>query len=251
MNKPYVYIIQNKDRTHWYVGMRSANECPAIEDTGYWGSSTYLDELIEQTGKENWTKTIIKEFDTWQEAKAHEDELLELMWDWDGRVNKAVNGFVDHNDPEVKAKHLAGCQKNAQNPEWIAKNKAANEAKAQDPEWIANHTAAMQELAQNPVWQVNQKAGSQKRSEDPEWKANQKAAGKKRSEDPVWQANQKVGGQKRSKPFIATCIATGEEFYCESGVCDQAKALKLDQGNIANCLNGKLKQTKGYTFRYV
>ena len=177
--KPYVYIIQNLEKTHWYVGYKQKPK--AGEE--YWGSSDYLDELIAQTGKENWTKTIVAEFDTWQEAKAHEDELLELMWDWPGRVNKNINGYVDYTDPEVKAKQKVGCQKNAQNPEYLAKNKAAN--------------------------------------------------------------------QKRAKPFIATRITTGEEYFCEKLSCDQAKELKLGQGAVSDCLNGKSKQHKGFTFRYV
>ena len=218
--KPYVYIIQNLERTHWYVGMRSANECPANEDTGYWGSSKYLKKLIKNTGKENWTKTIVAEFDTWQEAKAHEDELLELMWDWDGRVNKAVNGFIDMSDPEVKEKQKAGCRKKAQDPEHRAKKKA----------------------------------GCQKRSENSEWRANQKAGSQKRSENPEYRANQKAGVQKAlANPFIATKIDTGEEFYCESGRCDQAKALNLNPGAVFSWLRGTYPcpNYKGFTFRYV
>ena len=126
------------------------------------------------------------------------------MWDWDGRVNKARGGFVDHSDLEVRAKH-----KNA--------TTIANQVKAQDHEWIAN-----------------QKAGCQKRSGNPEYIANQKAA-----------------HQKQKKPFIATSIATIEEFYCESLSCGQAKTLELDPGAVSNCLNGKYKQHKGFTFRYV
>ena len=55
---------------------------------------------------------------------------------------------------------------------------------------------------------------------------------------------------KGPKPFIATCIATGEEHFCESLICDQAKELKLDNGTVSSCLNGKHKQHKGFTFRY-
>ena len=202
MIKPYVYIIQNIERTHWYVGYKQKPK--AGED--YWGSSKYLKKLIEQTGKENWTKTIVAEFDTWQEAKAHEDELLELMWDWPGRVNKARNGYIDMSDPEVKAKVAA-----------------ANQKKAQDP-----------------VWQDNNRAGIDKRSENQVWRANHKAA-------------ITIANKKKAKPFIATNIATGEEFYCESGYCEQVKALGLIQSNVSSFLRGTYSSTnyKGFTFRYV
>ena len=55
---------------------------------------------------------------------------------------------------------------------------------------------------------------------------------------------------KAAKPFIATRTSTGEEFYCESQICEQVKQLGLKQGNVSSCLNGKLKQYKGFTFRY-
>ena len=217
--KPYVYIIQNLEKTHWYVGMRSANKCPAIEDTGYWGSSKYLKKLIKKTGKDQWKKTIVAEFDTVAEASEHETELLELMWDWDGRVNKSRGGYIDFSDPEVRAKNKAANEAKAQDPEWIAKMKAINQEKTQNPEWIAKNKVAMQKLAQ----------------------------------DPEWRAKNKVANQKKAKPFIATNIATGEEFYCESSRCEQAKALKLHPSNVSNCLNGKYSCSnyKGFTFRYV
>ena len=209
--KPYVYIIQNKDRTHWYVGYKQKPK--ARED--YWGSSKYLKELIAQTGKENWTKTIIKEFDTWQEAKAHEDEILELMWDWPGRVNKARNGFIDLDDPEVKAKQKAGTQKREQDPVY----RATREALYQDPEYRAKHQAGIEKRDSDLLYLEKKKAGVRK---------------------------------KLAKPFIATNIATGEEFYCESGYCDQVKVLGLEQSAISKFLNGSYPSTtyKGFTFRY-
>lgn len=230
MNKPYVYIIQNKDRSHWYVGVKLKPK------TGeeYWGSSPYLKELMKESGKENWTKTIISEFDDEDIAHEFEQMLIEFMWDLPGRVNKAKSGFVDHSDPEVKAAHKAGVQKRSENPVYRTKLKAGCQKRSENPVYRANHKAGREKMKQDPVWQANQKVGAQKRSENPEYQAKNKAA-----------------NQKRAKPFIATCIKTGEEFYCESGVCDQAKELKLNQGNVSSCLNGKLKQTNGFTFRYV
>ena len=250
--KPYVYIIQNLEHTHWYVGMRSANECSANADTGYWGSSKYLDELIAQTGKDQWKKTIVAEFDTVAEASEHETELLELMWDWDGRVNKSRGGYIDYSDPEVRAKNKAAAQKRSENPEWIAKNKEKNQKLSQDPVWIENQKAGVQKNAQNPEWIEKMKIAAQKRSENPVWIAKMKAINQAKAQDPEWRAKQKAGAQKAfAKPFIATRIVTGEEFYCDSSYCDQAKALKLHPSHVSRCLNGKDAKYKGFTFRYV
>ena len=213
MNKPYVYIIQNKDRTHWYVGVKLKPKTG--ED--YWGSSPYLKKLMEESGKENWEKTIISEFDDKDIAHEFEQMLIELMWDLPGRVNKNINGYVDHSDPEVKANHRAGIEK----------------------------------MKQDPVWQANNRAGKEKMKQNPEYQANYRAGREKMKQNPVYRANHKAAMQKRAKPFIATSIATGEEFYCESTRCDQVKALELHKSTVSECLNGKHKQHKGFTFRYI
>ena len=268
--KPYVYIIQNKEQTHWYVGMRSANECPANADTGYWGSSDYLDELIAQTGKENWTKTIISEFDDKDIAHEFEQMLIELMWDLPGRVNKAMGGYCDLSDPEVKAKHQAASsaanKKKAQDPVWQSNTRAGAKKRSEDPVYRANHKAAMEEVWEDPVYKAKREAMHQ----DPVYRANHKAAMVAMHQDPVYRAkreamhqdpeyrtnvnaaNQK-SGPKRRKPFIATSIATGEEYFCESGVCEQAKALCLNPGAVSKFLRGTYSSTnyKGFTFRYV
>ena len=56
--------------------------------------------------------------------------------------------------------------------------------------------------------------------------------------------------QAKAKPFIATSIATGKEYFCQSLVCDQARALELNPSDASKCLRGKFKQHKGFTFRY-
>ena len=235
--KSYVYIIQNKDRTHWYVGYKQKPKTG--ED--YWGSSKYLKKLMKESGKENWTKTIVNEFDTAAEASEHEIELLEFLWSWPGRVNKARNGVVDHSDPEVKAKHKAA-------------STAANQKKAQDPEYRVKHNAALQKSAQNPEHRANRKAANQKSAQNPEHRANRKAANQKSAQNPEHRANHKaattLANQKRRKPFIATSITTGEEFFCESQECDQVKSLGLTPSKVSNCLNGRLKTHKGFKFRY-
>lgn len=55
---------------------------------------------------------------------------------------------------------------------------------------------------------------------------------------------------KKLKPVIATNIKTEEEFIFGSTI-EASRILNVSQPNISNCCNGKLKSTKGYTFRFV
>ena len=56
--------------------------------------------------------------------------------------------------------------------------------------------------------------------------------------------------QAKAKPFIATSIATGEEFFCQSLGCGQSRSLGINPSDASKCLRGKFKQHKGFTFRY-
>lgn len=61
--------------------------------------------------------------------------------------------------------------------------------------------------------------------------------------------NEKISKSK-SIPILATNLTTGEskEFY---GGRDCARQLCLNQANITSVLKGKLRQTGGYTFKYL
>lgn len=76
----YTYIITNNTELieygKYYIGVRSCECDPRLDET-YYGSSVYLTEDINRKNKSNFTKTIIKIFDTRNEAMAHEIKLHE------------------------------------------------------------------------------------------------------------------------------------------------------------------------------
>jgi len=74
----------------------------ASEDTQYMSSSEYIKQRI--AAGEVFTKHILGEYETREEASAAEDEYLREYWDVPGRVNKAL-GFTYEFDDEVRAKH--------------------------------------------------------------------------------------------------------------------------------------------------
>jgi hypothetical protein len=70
----YVYLIEKKSAVEteqkYYIGVRSC-ECK-IGDDDYMSSSKYLKEDIEQTGREQYNKIILKRFDKREDALNYE-----------------------------------------------------------------------------------------------------------------------------------------------------------------------------------
>lgn len=58
----------------------------------------------------------------------------------------------------------------------------------------------------------------------------------------------KTNGQKSSKPIIAINLKTNEEIYFKSQN-EASRQLNLCKSDISAICKGKIKQTKGYTFR--
>jgi hypothetical protein len=194
--KPYTYKITNEITGHWYIGKKTANEVPAVEDTTYWGSSKYLKELMEEI-PERWTKTIIAEYDSFNETGLAEEKLIKEYWDLPGRVNKSkgCGKGCDFDDPEVKAKHLTAT--------------TSQEYRATKAKQAKNQRASESE-------EIKQKRVSLHKT--------------------------------KSKIIIATNITTGEEFEMQGD--KEIKENGFDSSNVRSCCKGKLKQHKGYTFRY-
>lgn len=70
----YVYLIEKKSALEtehkYYIGVRSCEGL--IADDTYMGSSKYLNEDIEETGRNNFNKIILKRFETREDAYEYE-----------------------------------------------------------------------------------------------------------------------------------------------------------------------------------
>jgi hypothetical protein len=78
--KPYFYIITNNINKKYYYGSGSK--------ANYFGSSSLLRASIEKHGIENFTFTILKEFNTRSAAFAFEDRFLKLY-----KISKDRNSY--------------------------------------------------------------------------------------------------------------------------------------------------------------
>lgn len=71
----YVYKITNLLNNKIYIGKRSSIKTPK-EDIHYWGSGKKIILAIRKYGKDSFTKTILKEFTTAEEAFKYEKKLV-------------------------------------------------------------------------------------------------------------------------------------------------------------------------------
>ena len=68
----YFYKITNNINNHYYFGVHSTNDL----DDGYMGSGTRLKLAYQKYGIENFTKEILKFFDTAEKAFLYEAEVV-------------------------------------------------------------------------------------------------------------------------------------------------------------------------------
>ena len=59
-----------------------------------------------------------------------------------------------------------------------------------------------------------------------------------------------LGRDRKKTAIIAIDLETGDELYFESQQ-EAARQLQCNQSNIHKCLVGKVKQTKGFSFKYL
>lgn len=83
---PYVYETCNLITNHKYIGYCSKTP---NNSKSYLGSGKVLNSAIKKYGKENFRKTILKEFETENEARSYEEYLIEL--------NDAINNSMYYN----------------------------------------------------------------------------------------------------------------------------------------------------------
>ncbi len=101
MNCHYVYKITNNkpsDERKFYIGVRTSKNCSSEEDIEYWSSSKSLLIDIKIIGKEFFSKEVLKEFKTREEAinyeiKLHNDYEVSTNEEFYNRAKQKSNGF--------------------------------------------------------------------------------------------------------------------------------------------------------------
>ena len=111
--RPYVYRATCKDTSKFYIGMRSANTVPAIEDIGiiYFTSCNTI-----KSNPYAYNYEVIAEFDTIEETFAYENMIIKNEWNNDLILNKhyqnnmstfSMKGFKRPDVSELNRKRLS------------------------------------------------------------------------------------------------------------------------------------------------
>lgn len=150
--KPYRYLIHHKPSGRLYHGGRARNVglgLTAVQDTGYWGSST--DSLFSraeiETHVADYEKIIIKEYDTEEEMWLEEQQFNETIIDNPLYANKMVvtnagmksgcgekNGmFGKKHSPETRKKQAVKRRLRVTKQSTREKNAAVTKARLADP----------------------------------------------------------------------------------------------------------------------
>jgi hypothetical protein len=233
----YTYLITNQhpiNDLQFYVGVKSCNVLPA-ENIEYMGSSRLLTADIKLTGSNNFRKIILKEFNTRDEAEAHEFAIHE---EFDVAKNPLFynkkNGTVgfhttkESSSRQKETKHLLRWKKTKgkeqirkrqetiNNPSWVATTGAHAVRKQKETKnnitWKATvgkeQKRKLAETMNDPVWlESTGTVKSQKLKEifnSPDWAVIKNQRNKNHSKtlnDAVWKATK---GKEKSRKQQAT-----------------------------------------------
>jgi len=237
-----VYKITNKINNKEYIGCHKTNNL----DDGYMGSGKYLKRAIEKYGSENFTKEILKFFDTSDEMFAHEKELVTEKyvkskmtynlkeggvggWDY---VNSEEFFNSSHTIEHMKMMSNVGQEARVSKLKWLREN---------DQEWFDNAKGKMSESHRRHVESKNYVNGFKNKTHSEEFKVRMRGhtnqTGKKNSQygKPKKQSTiEKIQKTLSGKPLI---------------VCPHCGVSSINNGSMLrwhfdNCILLKLSECK-------
>lgn len=122
----YFYKITNNINGKYYYGVHNTNNL----NDNYWGSGKRIKAAIKKYGIDNFTKEIVKQFDTWKEAFDYEESIVteDLLKDpmcyniQKGGLTGGVEA-IDRRKKEIFKDHQRGKKNSQYNTCWITKDK--------------------------------------------------------------------------------------------------------------------------------
>jgi len=242
----YTYQIQNLkpiDGRTFYIGVRSCS-CLPEEDTDYWGSQKkHLGKAIENQGKQDFKKYIIKTFPTRLEAAEHEMELHEqydvvrnhfyynraksTSTGWDSTGIKRSEETRQKIGFSSKGRKWSGEAKEKQRKRCLEHNK-------NNPDEGKRHSIFMEEF------HANKRANGTNKHTDEQRKRNSAAQLKWWRENLVTEEKREQGRELAQKSYntprvfyCAKCckemLLTGGQFGKHIGLCNTTKEERSDK----------------------
>ena len=249
----YVYEITNNINGRKYIGKHSTNDM----NDGYMGSGIAIKQAIKKYGSKNFSKKIIKSFETSEEAFKFEKEIIEQL--------DCVNNYKYYNmsdggiggvgtlsgKTELEKVEIYNRMKNT------LKGKMAGEKNPMYGKVSAmkgkKHTKEAREkmsksLKGKPFSKEHRKNISKskigmKLSEETKKKISENHRNVSGKNNPMYG----ITGENHHSARKIICLTTGKIFNC---IKTAAIETKSDRVNISHCCKGKRKTTGGYIFKY-
>ena len=255
MSSHYVYAIVNKINLKLYFGSHSWDGEGL--DKNYYGSGTAIKRAVRKYGKDNFIVYPIKFYDTIEECRQAEEQLLNKYNIADNpycyNLKNAAVGWTSEDlkgktVSEETRKKLSQAFKGEKHPNYgkhLTEETRKKISQAHKGKTVTFSEEHRKNLSQAMKGKNNPMYGKHPTfSEEHRKKLSQALKGKTVSES----TRNKLAIANGGKPFVA--IKEGKvKIFTSQHEC--GRVLGLYQSSINQCLKGKLKQTGGYTFKYV
>ena len=251
----YTYMVTNNINGKVYVGSHSWDGNGM--DPNYYGSGTAITRAVKKYGKENFQVEVLYYYDTIEECRADEERILT---EYDVKncphsynIKNAAVGWTSEDlkgktVSEETRKKLSQAFKGEKHPNYgkhLTEETRKKISQAHKGKTVTFSEEHRKNLSQAMKGKNNPMYGKHPTfSEEHRKKLSQALKGKTVSES----TRNKLAIANGGKPFVA--IKEGKvKIFTSQHEC--GRVLGLYQSSINQCLKGKLKQTGGYTFKYV
>ena len=219
----YVYVIVNKINLKLYFGSHSwENEGL---DPNYYGSGKIIKQAVRKYGKENFIVYPIKFYNTVDECRKAEEELLT-------KHNIANNPYCYN----IKNGAVGFTSEDVTGEKHPMYGKRGEDS----PLFGKHHTEETRQ-------KISQSEKGKTVSDETRQKISQAKKGKKRTDETRQKISQ--ANNYRKTPVVAIQKDTGKIRAFES-ITECSRVLGASPGHIYNCLKGRQKTCKGYTLKY-
>ena len=226
MSSNYVYVIVNKINLKLYFGSHSW-EGEGL-DPSYLGSGKIIKQAVKKYGRDNFIIQPIKFYPTVEECRKAEEELL--------RKYDIANNQYCYNIKNSAIGWDKGLKRSEEFRRKISESKKGCKLSDEHRKKIAQAMTG----ENNPMYNKNF-------SEEHRKNLSQAHKGKPVSEtqkDALLQAN-----NYRKTPVVAIDKNGKVKIFESQNEC--SRVLGVNDGNINSCLKGRIKQARGYTFKYI
>ena len=201
MKKYYVYKTTNTINDKIYIGVHGSED---IENDDYIGSGTAFKEAVEYHGVDNFSREILFEFDTMEEALKEEKSIVTKEFiEYETNYNLAVGGIgYPCVSSKIRQKMSESAKKRFQDPEQyniLVENRKKN---AVDPVVLKKISDANKKAWKNPEYRKKMTEISREFNRNPEERKRRSERAKKLWQDPEYREKmlQREGPRKKKTP---------------------------------------------------